>query len=352
MTERTFGFGPRLAALWRRGSGDRAAEEAAAEQAIDVQEHLVDSAFDNFTRSLGSQSSRRDTLRVSVLGMFATLAGGLLPRSARAAADCLCGRALYDPAVQCCLPGGTVVTKHPVADLAACPSKVAHPGYTCTPNGCGAAGGTQFPSQYGRASFLPCCNTHDCCYGECNRPKAGCDTDFGNCMDAACDAAYPPDLVNIGPIQVDRNLVPRGACKTAAGAYYQAVNLRGGDAYTAAQRAGCDCCGNQPCPTCPGGTCGALPSCQDPGCVCFQTIEGRGFCHLPQFCAGLPTCSSSAGCPSGWACVSVTCCGSTPICIQPCFVVGPGAAPVAAAADGLLAGPGMTTAGAVSTLRH
>ncbi|MDM5180842.1 hypothetical protein PO883_27035 [Massilia sp. DJPM01] len=29
--------------------------------------------------------------------------------------------------------------QHPLADLAACPERVAHPGYVCRPNGCGAA---------------------------------------------------------------------------------------------------------------------------------------------------------------------------------------------------------------------
>lgn len=347
MTERTFGFGQRVAALLRRGMGGFSASDSPAlrsDDAIDVQGlqgHLADNAFDNFTRSLGSQGSRRDVLKVSVLGVFSTLAGGLLPRPAQAAADCLCGRQLYDPALQCCLPSGAIANKHPVADLAACPNKVAHPGYSCTPNGCGAAGGTQYPSQYGAASFLGCCNGHDCCYGECNQAKAGCDNTFYSCMTGSCDAAYPVTLVQVGPITVDSNKIKRAACKAAAGAYYQAVNQAGGDAFTAAQQAGCDCCGTQPCPTCPGGTCGALPSCQDPGCVCFQTIEGRGFCHLPQSCAGLPTCSSSAGCPSGWACVSVTCCGSTPICIRPCFVVGSSLASRSASVPSF----GMTTAG-------
>jgi Group XII secretory phospholipase A2 precursor (PLA2G12) len=344
MTSRTLAFGERLTALCRQGLqrlGPRLAADP-ADASTDWQAHVADSAFDNFTRSLGSQSSRRQVLKVSALGLVSTMAGSLLPRPAEAAADCLCGRALYDPLLQCCLAGGIVVNKHPVADLAACPSKVAHPGYTCVPNGCGAAGGTQYPGSYGQASFLGCCNNHDCCYGECNKAQAGCDTSFQGCLTSSCDAAYPPDMVTVGPLSFDRNRIARGACRTTAGAYYQAVNNFGASAHAAAQQAACDCCGTQPCPTCPGGTCSSLPSCQDPGCVCFQTTEGRGFCHLPQSCAGLSNCSSSANCPSGWACVSVTCCGSSPICIQPCFVVSGASAPMALGARSM---GGMTTAG-------
>ena len=84
--------------------------------------------------------------------MFGALLGDLGLREARAAADCLCGRQLYDPALQCCTPSG-VKTKHPVADLASCPNKVTHPGYICDPNGCGPAGGTSYPNGYGAANF-------------------------------------------------------------------------------------------------------------------------------------------------------------------------------------------------------
>lgn len=304
------------------------------------------SAFDNYTRSVGSQDSRRRALKVSVLGFFGLLGVGLgVPRTARAGADCLCGRQLYDAALQCCTPSG-IQTKHPIANLANCPSRVAHPGASCVPNGCGAAGGNSFPGNFGAASVTGCCNSHDCCYGRCNDDKSACDDVFEVCMSGACDRAYPPNITVILGVEVDLNRVRRLSCRGAANSYWAAVASAGGAAYTAAQQVGCDCCGNQPCVTCPGGTCGALPSCQDPGCVCFQTIEGRGFCHLPQACAGLSNCSSTATCPSGWACVSVTCCGSSAICIRPCFVV-PGAL---VGSDALLPG-GMGTAGPMGQAR-
>jgi len=286
-------------------------------------QHDSSRGFDRFMRSLGSQTGRRGVLKVACFGMLAGVLESLGLRPAWAAANCLCGSVLYDAAIQCCTPTG-VRPKHPIADLAACENRVPHPGYTCLPNGCGAAGGAAFPGSFGAASFVGCCDGHDCCWGTCNNERGACDTAFLGCLQASCDSAYPPLIRTIGGVSVDVNRLQRSSCRAAAGAYHSGVQTDrwGTPAYTAAQQAACDCCGEQPCRTCPGGTCGALPACQDPGCVCFQTIEGIGFCHLPQLCAGLPTCASSASCPPGWACVSVTCCGNTPICIQPCFVVG------------------------------
>lgn len=283
-----------------------------------------DSYFDDFSRSVASQEDRRSMLRVTFFGVCSLLLGGIGMKEAKAAASCLCGRELYDSATQCCTPTG-IKTKYPIADLAACPNRVEHKGPPCAGNGCGAEGDWYVPNSFGAAAFVGCCNGHDCCWGKCNSNRNGCDQAFVGCLLQSCDTAYPPSITNlpvVGP--VDMNKIKRGACRAAANKYFSAVQSTrfGTPNYIAAQQEACDCCGTQPCVTCPGGTCGALPSCQDPGCVCFQTIEGKGFCHLPQSCAGLPTCSSSASCPAGWACVSVTCCGSTSICIRPCFVVG------------------------------
>jgi hypothetical protein len=317
-----------------------AAEPAAAPRAAAAQRHSAEDRFDNFMRSVASQATRRDALRVSAQGAFVSFMATLGLRPAHAAADCLCGRQLYDPALQCCTPTG-VQNKNPIADLARCPDRVASPSYTCVPNGCGAEGGQSFPGGYGAASFIGCCSAHDCCYGTCRSNQGGCDSTFGNCMRASCDAAYPPDIVTLpGGITFDRNRVNRSLCRGQANAYEAAVVNFGDDAHTAAQQNACDCCGTQNCPTCPGGTCSSLPSCQDPGCVCFQTVEGRGFCHLPQSCAGLARCSSSSSCPTGWACVSVTCCvGSGAICIRPCFTVSGSAAQSRAAALADTGGP-------------
>jgi hypothetical protein len=69
----------------------------------------------------------------------------------------------------------------------------------------------------------------------------------------------------------------------------------------------CGCAGG--CPQCPGGS-----GC----CYCFTTIEGCCFCAEDVFCAGIPTCSSSAGCPPGWACIANTGCGAGGICAPHC----------------------------------
>ena len=300
-----------------------------------------DEQFDNFMRSVASQATRRDALRVSAQGAFLSFMASLGLRPAHAAADCLCDRQLYDPQTQCCTPTG-VQTKHPIADLARCPDRVASPSYTCVPNGCGAEGGAAFPGGFGAASFLDCCNGHDCCWGTCHGDRNGCDANFLNCMRSSCDAAYPPDIMTLpGGFEIDRNRVNRSLCRGQANAYHTAVQSGvGTNAYNAAQQNACDCCGTQDCPTCPGGTCSSLPSCQDPGCVCFQTVEGRGFCHKPQSCAGLSSCSSSSQCPAGWACVSVTCCsGSGAICIQPCFVIDGQVAARPSVQDGPSSGP-------------
>lgn len=282
----------------------------------------AETGFDNFVRSLGSQASRRAVLKVTLLGAVSLLTG-LGTKKAWAAARCLCGTTLYDPDLQCCTPSG-VQPKHPIADLAACPQRTFRPDYTCVPNGCGAEGGDQYPPSFGAASFLECCNGHDCCWGTCRRDRTNCDRDFLACLQTSCDSAYPPLIRVILGVEVDVNRVKRASCRAAAQAYFAGVETDrwGTPAYIAAQQDACDCCGPQPCLTCPGGTCLSLPSCGDPGCVCFSTVEGNGFCHLPQACEGLPSCASSANCPDGWACVSVTCCGGGAICIRPCFVVG------------------------------
>lgn len=279
--------------------------------------------FDHFARTLGSQVGRRDVLKVALAGTVSALLGSVGMKQAWAAANCLCGRQLYDVATQCCTPAG-VRPKHPLADLASCPERVAHPGAVCRPNGCGAAGGQSFPAAFGAARFGGCCDGHDCCWGNCNSQRERCDGNFLDCLRASCDAAYPPNINGLG---LDSNRIRRASCRATARSYFEGVQSErwGTPAWAAAQQAACDCCGAQPCKTCPGGTCEALPSCEDPGCVCFQTIEGSGFCHSPQSCAGLSGCTSSASCPPGWACVKVTCCGSGPVCIRPCFVVGGGA---------------------------
>lgn len=293
-----------------RGQATRNAEVAEEKRGI-----VGNEIFDNVARTLGSPVPRRKALKLAIFGVAGAALADFGVKAAWAAPNCLCRGQVYDPTTACCTPSG-VQPKHPVANLNACPNKIPHPGHVNIPNGCGRQGGTQFPNRWGFADFGSCCNAHDNCYGTCNNAKGGCDNSFLGCLSNACFDAYPifPPIFTL----------LRNNCLAAAGAYFAGVRIGGGGAYNTAQAGACDCCGTEACPqTCVGGTCSSLPPCGESGCVCFQTVEGTGFCHRGQACAGLQTCSSSSQCPSGWACVNVTCCGSQPICIQPCTVIGP-----------------------------
>jgi hypothetical protein len=271
------------------------------------QKHKI---FDDVARIIVSSIPRRKALKLSLAGLAgaALMEFGLRP--AWAAVSCDCNGITFDTDTACCTPSG-VQQKHPILDLAACPDKAPHPGFVPIPNGCGPAGGSLapfIPERFGPANFTSCCNTHDVCYGTCNDDKGDCDNSFFGCLASTCTSAFllrPPQLL--------------AACLTVAGIYFSAVSLRGQKFYDAAQTQACDCCGPQGCNSCEGaGTCAGAPVCGDGGCVCFQTVEGNGFCHRGQPCAGSQTCTSTADCPSGFACSNITCCGSQAICIQPC----------------------------------
>jgi hypothetical protein len=279
---------------------------------------LRDEIFDNIARTLASPMPRRQVLKMAITGIIGAALAGLGIETAWAAQTCLCQGQTYDPATACCTPTG-VQQKHPIASLDACINKVAHPGYTCVANGCGGNGGSHYPSGFGAADFLPCCNTHDCCWGTCNNSRATCDTSFGNCLAQACQTAYGGGGVV--------NTIKLQSCRATANAYESAVSSRFGTTfYVAGQSAACDCCGNEPCFSCAGSSCGSLPSCAGGGdCLCFTSVEGNGACvHGNTPCAGAQPCSSTAGCPQGYACLNTTCCGSFAVCGPLCNpIVGP-----------------------------
>lgn len=298
------------------------------ERAIDVDgKSDRNDVFDGITRVLGSSMPRRQALRISFMGVIGVALAEAGLKTAWAAPECLCLGRIYDPLVECCTPSG-VQRKKNNPNLAACPNKVVNPEYVCKPNGCGAEGGTKFPPTIGKADFLTCCGapgtsgagSHDCCWGKCGNDRDNCDLLFLACLDSACQTAYPGS----GIIES----IKRSACQQAAVAYYGGVSsFIATSAYESAQSGGCDCCAESTCAqTCLGGSCFNAPSCDnDFGCVCFQTVEGTGFCHRGQPCSTTSPCSSSSQCPQGWACVSVTCCGPQSICVQPCTVIGPAA---------------------------
>ena len=260
--------------------------------------------FDNLARSVAGTTSRRGALRVALTGLAGLALSKIGINTAWAAANCLCNGTVYDSATACCTATG-VVQKNPIADLARCPSKVAHAGHTCVPNGCGGSGGVGVPNSFLAANFLPACNTHDCCYDRCNSVKATCDSDFRSTLRASCTAAYP----GTGFIESRK----RSLCLSTADTYFDFVDSRGQTYYDEAQRQSCDCCGTQTCQTCAGSSCGSLPRCSAtlPDCVCFSTPEGAGAC-IPGStpCRGLQACTSSAQCPPGYGCAATSCCGT------------------------------------------
>src|SRR6185503_9160435 len=95
--------------------------------------------FDDIARVIGSNIPRRKALKLAVAGLAGAALVELGIRPAWAFETCDCNGQSYDTDVSCCTPSG-VQQKHPIVDLNACPNKVAHPGFTAVPNGCGPSG--------------------------------------------------------------------------------------------------------------------------------------------------------------------------------------------------------------------
>jgi group XII secretory phospholipase A2 precursor (PLA2G12) len=281
-----------------------------------------DDAFDNIIRSAGATISRRDSIRVALSGFAALVMwrSGIRDASAQVT-DCLCNGQTYKPATQCCISideGDFVVQKNPIANLSQCPDRVAHPGHTCLPDGCGSAtdGSNQWvPNSFLGAPFGGCCNNHDCCYDRCNSTKSTCDTTFGGCLLSSCASTFS----SIPVLAAE--------CAAVSGIYYSAVALttNGQNAFGASQQLSCDCCGTAPCmQTCQGGNCGAFSSCNNDCGVCFQSTDGSGACSPGDNpCTTYQTCNSQSDCPSGSACTPNTCCGPQGICQPICSGVSP-----------------------------
>jgi hypothetical protein len=89
---------------------------------------------------------------------------------------------------------------------------------------------------------------------------------------------------------------------------------------------------------CSPGTC-PQPSCSGGDCTCVTTVKNKGFCHQPQFCSGLMSCTKNRQCREafgrGWKCCTSCCAGTK--CLPKCgaTLAGPRVAP----------GGGLTSAG-------
>jgi hypothetical protein len=145
----------------------------------------------------------------------------------------LIGRTLVDPQSAKAAIGETCTA---VAEDGSCPpeqQKKTKSGNQPTANGCGPEGGSiKLPQGYGNADYTSSCNGHDFCYEECATSKDQCDEDFEQDMYDSCAAAYPGVL----------NSLFRFGCYERAYAYYQAVSIFGGSAWSAAQQKACECC--------------------------------------------------------------------------------------------------------------
>jgi RHS repeat-associated protein len=78
-------------------------------------------------------------------------------------------------------------------------------------------------------SFSDCCQEHDDCYGTCGSNKDACDTNFLECMLAACEKEDPRRISRVEQ------------CKTYAKRYYWWVHNAGDTAYTKGQAESCAC---------------------------------------------------------------------------------------------------------------
>jgi hypothetical protein len=93
----------------------------------------------------------------------------------------------------------------------------------CSNNRCGAQGGFTFPDGWGAASFLPCCNQHDCCWGNCNFLRWQCDENLGICGSNACASTYgwavglPAPNIYLGCVTMSRQYAAAVASPFARG---------------------------------------------------------------------------------------------------------------------------------------
>jgi Group XII secretory phospholipase A2 precursor (PLA2G12) len=145
----------------------------------------------------------------------------------------------YDRETMCCTGGfdtaPKAVQKYPIQNLGDCPHRVEHCGYDPGPgNGCGAEGGVWVPDGLPWiVDFRNSCNDHDQCWGTCNADERGCSDTFRSDLRRDCETQVPKDAPALVAV-----------CKLAAEGYYLGVNSSAGhNAYEAAQKVACDCCG-------------------------------------------------------------------------------------------------------------
>lgn len=136
--------------------------------------------------------------------------------------------------LECCSPVGPArVPKLPMSNIEHCPNRVAIPGHTPTPNGCGTTA-HPLPHEYGKADFTLDCNGHDNCFETCASVKATCDEAFVAAMAHSCALAYSAIL----------EVLDYALCERVTGVIGRAAigSSIGIAAYNDAQKLACRCC--------------------------------------------------------------------------------------------------------------
>jgi hypothetical protein len=257
--------------------------------------------LDTLAKAIAGTTSRRQTMVTLASLLFARAYATPSPTSR---SGCQCNGIPFDPQVSCCTAAGPI-PKNPIDDLTACPDRAPKvPPSPCNSNGCGS-GPFKAAEQFGPANFRPSCDQHDCCCDTCNKPKTQCDADFKAQLINACVVAFPSFP--------DKQL---RQCLKVADRYSFWVGLFGLGFYEDGQRYSCNCCGNQPCLSCPNpGGCAGSPCAGTDGCYCLSGSPGSG-CSVNALCADLAPCGTNSDCPSG-LCVTDSCC-LTPRCAPGC----------------------------------
>ena len=249
--------------------------------------------FDQYTRTLSQATSRREFVRLTA-GLITYAILSRIPSSGKIST------LAQSP--------GCYVNCSGVNSGGNCDSnlvKVENPESPPVANGCGAKGGKKFPERFYEADFKSSCDSHDICYGSCDKTKTSCDNIFLDDLYNECE------FVLSGNSPIAERL-----CYAAAATYYFAVDKFGEDAWVSGQQDSCTCCDPNENSCGPGCT-----QCIDGGCVsgcsfgsgCTQCIDGGCVSGCPdgQICCDdecVDDCGGCDACPPGQHCSNGFCC--------------------------------------------
>jgi len=252
--------------MWQRGARNTDVQDA---KTADRGRVLDDHAFDDLARAIASRTTRRDSLKLLLVGMAsAGLGAGLMENysqghapSTRRGSNQV--ETLAIVTASCNIPFTTDPSCQAITLLNSREScdGILQQGSAGDYNGCGSQKihlSGNFP---GGVNVTSCCNNHDCCYSTCDKPKSDCDSEFLACMMNVCAKV--------------KNREKHKKCTEEAEIFYDAVNVAGGILYFDAQNAACKCC-------CPAGQTRCNGACVDTqndpdncGAGCVQCSTGQ-----------------------------------------------------------------------------